>query len=216
MSLFKQWRKFGMLFKHKATSVVYCDVKEGCKYAIQNMFSNNGIARAPNGTFYVAHTLSGGLSVLEEQSDNTLVITDHIQSGALIFGTSVGEVNLNCCSLMPSQIIRWTISQLIQKATSGPQVTSPVILVPWLEILTGSTAIPHLVGLMRNFLDNPNILMPSLALRFSINTGPDAFYGKKYKVTTVCYKSSGLPNITQHLLFRFSRMMARLHLESQL
>jgi len=94
MSLFKQWRKIGLLFKHRASSVVYCDVKEGCKYAIQNMFSNNGIARAPNGTFYVAHTLSGGLSVLEEQSDNTLVITDHIQFGALIFGTSVGEVNL--------------------------------------------------------------------------------------------------------------------------
>jgi len=95
MSLFEQWRKIGVLFKHKATSVVYCDIKEGCKYAIQNMFSNNGIVRASNGTFYVAHTLSGGLSVLEEQSDNTLVITDYIQSGALIFGTSVGEVNLN-------------------------------------------------------------------------------------------------------------------------
>ena len=193
MSLFKQWRKIGLLFKHKASSVVYCDVKEGCKYAIQNMFSNNGIARAPNGTFM---SFIRCLVVFQSLRSNPTIPWSLLITFSLVRWSSEPPLERWIwCPLMPSQIIRWTISQLIQKATSGPQVTSPVILVPWLEILTGSTAIPHLVGLMRNFLDSPNTLMPSLALRFSINTGPDAFYGEKYKVTKVCYKSSGLPNI---------------------
>jgi len=65
-------------------------------------------------------------------------------------------------------------------------VTSSVILVPELEILTGSTGLPNLLDLMKNFFDNPTIPIPSVALRFSINMGPDAFYGEKYKVSKVC------------------------------
>jgi len=59
------------------------------------MFTNNGIVRSSNGTFYVAHTLSGGLSVLEEQPDNTLVITDYVQTGVLIVQAHVEETNSN-------------------------------------------------------------------------------------------------------------------------
>jgi hypothetical protein len=49
------------------------------------MLSNNGIVRASNGTLYVANTFSGSLSILEEQADNTLVITDQVQTGELLF-----------------------------------------------------------------------------------------------------------------------------------
>jgi len=49
------------------------------------MNGNNGITRAPNGTFYVANCMSGGLSVLEEQTDNTLVLTDVIVTGVFHF-----------------------------------------------------------------------------------------------------------------------------------
>lgn len=45
------------------------------------MHGNNGIAQASNGTFYVVNAPGGQLSVLEKQADNTLVITDVIQSG---------------------------------------------------------------------------------------------------------------------------------------
>ena len=34
-------------------------------------------------------------------------------------------------------------------------------------------------------MHNPLLLSPSLAARISINTGPNAFYGEKYKVEKV-------------------------------
>lgn len=46
------------------------------------MAGNNGIAKAPNGTFYVANCVKGGLSILEEeQSNHTLVLTDFVAAG---------------------------------------------------------------------------------------------------------------------------------------
>ena len=61
----------------KRTSVGYCHVDEGCKYAAKNLQSANGIARSPiNDTFYVGSALGGGLYILEKQTDNTLVLTD--------------------------------------------------------------------------------------------------------------------------------------------
>jgi sugar lactone lactonase YvrE len=49
------------------------------------MNGNNGIARAPNGTFYVANCMAGGLSILDEQADHTLVLIDVIPTGMLEF-----------------------------------------------------------------------------------------------------------------------------------
>ena len=69
------------MFGYSATSVVYCDLDEGCKYAIQGMHGNNGIAQAPNGTVYVVDSLHGALSILEKQADHTLVLTDYIEAG---------------------------------------------------------------------------------------------------------------------------------------
>ena len=34
-------------------------------------------------------------------------------------------------------------------------------------------------------MHNPSLLSPSIAARISINTGPNAFYGEKYKVEKV-------------------------------
>lgn len=68
------------LLGRKDTSVGYCSLT-GCKYAITNMHSNNGITRAPNGTFYVADASMGALSILEPQEDNTLVLVDEVPLG---------------------------------------------------------------------------------------------------------------------------------------
>jgi hypothetical protein len=68
------------------TSVVYCHETEGCKYAIQHMRGNNGITQADNGTFYVVNSPGGQLYVLDKQADNTLVITDVIETGGLLLG----------------------------------------------------------------------------------------------------------------------------------
>lgn len=68
-------------FLKPTSSVVYCRIGEGCKYAAENLLGNNGIAKGKNDTFYVANALSGQLRVLESQADNTLTLTDVIPLG---------------------------------------------------------------------------------------------------------------------------------------
>lgn len=64
------------------TSVGYCHVDEGCKIAMAGLPGSNGIARAQNGTVYVANSKFGQIHVLEEQSDHSLVLSDIIALGA--------------------------------------------------------------------------------------------------------------------------------------
>jgi arylesterase/paraoxonase len=64
------------------TSVGYCHVDEGCKISIAGLPGSNGIARAQNGTFYVANSKFGQIHVLEEQNDHSLVLSDIIALGA--------------------------------------------------------------------------------------------------------------------------------------
>ena len=52
------------------------------------MKGNNGIAKAKNDTFYVASCLRAAVSVLEKQSDNTLVLTDVVPTGEFLCVTS--------------------------------------------------------------------------------------------------------------------------------
>lgn len=55
--------------------------------AITKMFSNNGIVWAKNDTFFVASSLAPKLTVLKRKNDNTLVVTDTVQTGGLHFST---------------------------------------------------------------------------------------------------------------------------------
>lgn len=64
------------------TSVGYCHIDEGCKIAMDGLPGSNGIARAQNGTVYVASSKCGRIHVLEEQNDHSLVLVDTIASGA--------------------------------------------------------------------------------------------------------------------------------------
>ncbi|KAF8067647.1 hypothetical protein FPV67DRAFT_1764443 [Lyophyllum atratum] len=72
-----------------ATSVGYCDLKDGCKLAITKMHGVNGIARAQNDTFYVTDTLGGAINILERQTDNSLVVTDVIPSDRFLDNAAV-------------------------------------------------------------------------------------------------------------------------------
>ncbi|KAJ8084864.1 hypothetical protein PM082_003641 [Marasmius tenuissimus] len=72
------WLREYRSFLFPGASVGYCHVDEGCKIVSKNMFSNNGIAHAPNGTIYVASTLGKALRVFERQEDNSIILTDVI------------------------------------------------------------------------------------------------------------------------------------------
>ncbi|KAH6914438.1 serum paraoxonase/arylesterase [Coprinopsis sp. MPI-PUGE-AT-0042] len=130
---------------YSATSVVYCDVDEGCKYAIQGMYGINGIAQAPNGTVYVVDSMHGAVNVMEKQVDHTLVLTDYIEA---------------------------------DRSLDNAMVDSEGHL--WVA------GFPNVLDLVYNHFKNPlTHKAPSSALRFSINTGKDAFYGHKFKVDAV-------------------------------
>jgi arylesterase/paraoxonase len=45
------------------------------------MQGNNGITKAQNDTIYVASSMGGGVSILERQQDNTLVLSENIKTG---------------------------------------------------------------------------------------------------------------------------------------
>jgi len=126
------------------TSVGFCHVDEGCKIAISNMHGNNGITRAKNDTFYVANCLWGGLTILEKQSDNTLVLTDSVHTDRGIDNLSIDDEGF-----------------------------------VWAAGLSDALTL-----VFKHFAD-PSVPAPSSALRMSINTGPGAFYGEKYKVDNV-------------------------------
>ncbi|KAJ2930284.1 hypothetical protein H1R20_g6831, partial [Candolleomyces eurysporus] len=130
------------LLGRATTSVVYCHETEGCKYAIQNMHGNNGIAQAPNGTFYVVNSIGGQLTVLEKQADNTLVITDVIESDRSMDNASVDSEGHVWVAGFPKA----------------------------------------LVLVYEHFANPTKVASPSTAFRFSINTGPNSFYGQKFKV----------------------------------
>ncbi|KAJ7901720.1 hypothetical protein B0H14DRAFT_2668182 [Mycena olivaceomarginata] len=72
------------------SSVGYCDVKSGCKFVARNIHAANGIARATNNeTFYVANCVTGGITVLERQSDNALLKTHTIPTDRALDNLSV-------------------------------------------------------------------------------------------------------------------------------
>lgn len=65
------------------SSVGYCDVEFGCKYALSDLPGSNGITRAPNDTLYVTSTTRAELRALSRRSDNTLEVKDIVRTGTL-------------------------------------------------------------------------------------------------------------------------------------
>lgn len=73
--------RYSDLLGSKRSSVGYCHIDDGCKYAITATHGSNGITAAPNGTIYVANAIYGGVLSLEPQADNTLVVSESIKTG---------------------------------------------------------------------------------------------------------------------------------------
>uniref|UniRef100_A0A8H8CP10 SMP-30/Gluconolactonase/LRE-like region domain-containing protein n=1 Tax=Psilocybe cubensis TaxID=181762 RepID=A0A8H8CP10_PSICU len=104
----------------KSTSVGYCHIENGCHYAIQNMHGNNGIARAPNGTFYVANCKKGGLTILEENtSDNTLSIVDFVPADFAMDNLAVDSKGFVWAAAFPDVV------KLVKKHFSDPTFPAP-------------------------------------------------------------------------------------------
>ncbi|KAF8813942.1 serum paraoxonase/arylesterase [Phlegmacium glaucopus] len=135
--------RYSNLLGVKTSSVGYCHIDHGCKYAITGTHGSNGITSAPNGTVYVSNSIYGGVLFLERQADNTLVISESVKSDYILDNLAIDADG-----------------QL------------------W------AAGIPHALAAVAQIF-NPSRLSPSIAARISINTGPNAFYGEKYKLEKV-------------------------------
>ena len=72
----------GVILHAKKESVGFCHQDRGCKIAIDQLYSVNGIAKSPwNDTYYVANPHLGGMRVLSRQADDRLVLDDEIPTG---------------------------------------------------------------------------------------------------------------------------------------
>ncbi|KAG5637986.1 hypothetical protein H0H81_002347 [Sphagnurus paluster] len=136
-------REFDILGR-ASTSVGYCHVEHGCKFAITHLKASNGITRAQNDTFYVTDSLGGNINVLERQADNRLAVTDEIPTDRILDNAAID-----------SEGALWV------------------------------AGLPDALTWMRKHSVDPSIPAPSSAIRLSINTGPDSFYGAKYKIDKI-------------------------------
>ncbi|KAH7912397.1 hypothetical protein BJ138DRAFT_1083638 [Hygrophoropsis aurantiaca] len=146
-SLKAGWRRhLNTLLQPSDTSVAYCHADHGCKFAVKGLHASNGIVkgRGANETFYVVDCTLGDISVLERQSDDTLVLTEVIKTGTASDNLSIDE--------------------------NG---------VLWVAGLSDG------VGMVTKQMNDPTVKIASSALRITINEGPGAFYGDKYKVDKV-------------------------------
>ncbi|KIM45408.1 hypothetical protein M413DRAFT_442080, partial [Hebeloma cylindrosporum] len=163
------------LLGHRNSSVGYCHVNEGCKYALTKTHASNGITTAPNGTVYLADSTFGVVDILEPQSDHTLVLTDSVKTDMLVDNLAVDAAG-----------------QL------------------WVA------GIPLALASLKH-MAKPSSLSPSTAFRLSINTGPNSFYGEKYRVQKVFEDDgslmSGITSVVYDSIERSCSCMA-LHLLS--
>lgn len=100
------------------TSVGYCHVDNGCKISVAGLLGNNGITRSQNGTIYVGSMKIGHISIFEEQSDHSLVLTGVITTDHLLDNLSIDEDGALWAAAVPSAL-RW-LSALSDPAKVAP------------------------------------------------------------------------------------------------
>ncbi|KAL4074123.1 hypothetical protein V8B97DRAFT_1932047 [Scleroderma yunnanense] len=77
-------RHLNLFIQPSDTSVGFCHVDHGCKFAFRGLHASNGIVKGfnqNNDTFYVADYMLGEITVLEKRPDNTLAFIEVIKTG---------------------------------------------------------------------------------------------------------------------------------------
>ncbi|GAB1521479.1 hypothetical protein RhiTH_004575 [Rhizoctonia solani] len=82
-------RKLHMYFRIGSTWVGYCHADTGCKIAVDELYTSNGITQTPDGNIWVGSVMGGYVTLYEPQADNTLVQTDIIKLDSFIDNLTV-------------------------------------------------------------------------------------------------------------------------------
>jgi arylesterase/paraoxonase len=125
---------------------------------------SNGIARAQNGTVYVANSKSGQIHVLEEQNDHSFVLVDKIAFGAF--------ARILRCSGLFLNLFSGTADRPLDNLAID---TNEAL---W------AAGVPDILAFASAYF-NLEKVAPSSAIRITKNVGNEAFFGEKFKVEKV-------------------------------
>jgi sugar lactone lactonase YvrE len=131
---------------------------------MDGLAGSNGIARAQNGTVYVADSNSGQIHVLEEQNDHSLVLVDSIALGAF--------AGILRCSVLFLNPVLGTADRHLDNLSID---TNEAL---W------AAGVPDAIAFISAYYDSEKVA-PSSAIRITKNVGNEAFYGEKLKVEKV-------------------------------
>lgn len=76
-------RHLNLIVQPYDTSVGFCHVDDGCKFAFRGLHASNGIVKGSgpnNDSFYVADCMLGQITVLEKRPDNTFTFSEVIET----------------------------------------------------------------------------------------------------------------------------------------
>ncbi|OCH86369.1 calcium-dependent phosphotriesterase [Obba rivulosa] len=120
-------RELETYFPIPRTSVGFCEIGKGCKYAAQRLPGANGIAKSrTNDTFYVANTPLGQINVFEKQADNTLVLVDTITVGLAIDNLSMDSNGGLWAATFPKAL--WILARFEDLTQQSPSSAHRVTL----------------------------------------------------------------------------------------
>ncbi|KAJ3934717.1 MAG: hypothetical protein NXY57DRAFT_629154 [Lentinula lateritia] len=89
------------------SSVGYCNSDLGCKIAVDNLYTANGITKATNGTVYVASTSGLELKMFEKQDDDSLLFLEGVHCDTPIDNLSIDEEGTVFAAGMPKSLDLW-------------------------------------------------------------------------------------------------------------
>ncbi|KAJ3802966.1 hypothetical protein GGU11DRAFT_763364 [Lentinula aff. detonsa] len=101
---------FALLARNLLTSfssIGYCHTDHGCKIAIENFYTANGIVKAPNGTIYVASATGLEIKMYEKQDDDSLVFLEGVHCDTPIDNLSIDKEGTVFAAGMPKSLEVW-------------------------------------------------------------------------------------------------------------
>ncbi|KAJ4483329.1 hypothetical protein J3R30DRAFT_1765689 [Lentinula aciculospora] len=86
------------------SSIGYCHSDHGCKIAVDNFYTANGIVKAPNGTVYVASTTGLEVKMFEMQDDDSLISLEGVHCDTPIDNLSIDKEGTLFAAGMPKPL----------------------------------------------------------------------------------------------------------------
>ncbi|KAJ3829430.1 hypothetical protein F5880DRAFT_430383 [Lentinula raphanica] len=163
-----------------SNTVGYCHLERGCKIVATGLHSNNGIAKASNGTVYVASNLGGAVSIFERQEDESLLLTDVVPLGQLLDNISLDNEGSIWAAAFPRA------QDIIEHLTKNPKHRSPVAAFKISANLGPRSFYGEKYIVEKVFEDDGNIVSGSTSIVHDSERGLLFMHGVAAKELVVC------------------------------